>query len=129
MIAGTASYAHATVILNGVKPGLPILPMAILVGGSHPNDFVGNITFFINSTDGHYHLKGIVRNILPETTTIPSPGIEFYDKATQRDVGGVSSGCCNTKVSPGTMEHFDIDTGYNITMAAKEFQYMYGDIL
>jgi hypothetical protein len=114
--------ANATVIINGVKPGLPILPMTI---GDPSNALVGNITFFINATDGHYHLKGMVRNTLPETTTIPSPGIEFYDKGTGRDIGGVSSACCGTlHVAPGTVEHWDVDTGYNITKAAKECPFL-----
>ena len=78
MIAGIVSYAHASVILNEVKPGLPILPMTI---SDSSKAFVGNITFFINSTDGHYHLKGIVRNTLPEVVYIPIVGIDFFDRA------------------------------------------------
>lgn len=41
--------------------------------------------------------------------------LEFYDKATQRDLGGASSDINYARVAPGGMQHFDIDTGYNIT--------------
>lgn len=123
MIAGIVGYAHATVIINEVKPGLPILPLTI---SDSSKAFVGSITFFINSTDGHYHLKGIVRNTLPEVVYIPVVGIDFFDQASGRNVAGATNDLNYTRVSPVAMQHFDIDTGYNITRAAKEFQYMNG---
>lgn len=81
----TSNGIHATDIINEVRPGLPILPLTI----SDPhNALVGNIIFFINSTDGHYHLKGVKRNVLPETVEIPPVGVDFYDQASQRDITG-----------------------------------------
>ena len=72
--------AHGVIIiLNEVKPGLPVLPITI---SDISRDLVGNITFFINTTDGHYHLKGTYGNTLPERAEIPPIGIQFYDKAT-----------------------------------------------
>jgi hypothetical protein len=46
-----------------------------------PGGSVSNIVLYLNNTDGHYHVKGIFKNTLPETqTTTPVMGVDFYDK-------------------------------------------------
>jgi hypothetical protein len=69
-----------------------------------------------------------VRNTLPEVVYIPVVGIDFFDQASGRNVAGATNDLNYTRVSPGAMQNFDIDTGYNIARAAKEFQYMYGRV-
>jgi len=123
--SSVTNFGSPTVIINAVKPGLPILPLTIK-DSNHA--LVGNIIFFINSTDGHYHLKGVKRNVLPETVVIPSVWIWFSDQASDRLIDSATDTSSYARVAPGALEHFDIDTGYNVTRAAQEFKYMNGEI-
>lgn len=119
------NFGSPTEVINEVKPGLPTLPITVK---DDNHALVGNIIFFINSADGHYHLTGVKRNVLPETTAIPFVGVGFMDKASGRTIDSAGDNVSNTDVAPGGTQHFDIDTGYNVTRAAKEFKYMYGEI-
>jgi hypothetical protein len=89
---------------------------------------VGNIIFYINPADGDYHLKGVKRNVLPETVDIPAVVVSLYDQASGRLMASATDSSPATRVAPGALEHFDIDMWYNATTADKEFKYMYGQI-
>ncbi len=84
---------------------------------------VSNVTLYLNSTDGHYHLKGQLRNTLPETRS----GFEyiqasFEDKTTNSTVDS-ESGSMNIVMNPNTTVPFDIKTMYTADKA-NQFQFM-----
>jgi hypothetical protein len=124
--SSVTNFGSPTQIINGVKPGLPILPLTIK---DDNHALVGNIIFFINSTDGDYHLKGVKRNVLPETVDIPSVMVFFNDQTSGRIIDSASDSSPSNRVAPGGSQHWDIDTGYNVTRAEKEFKYMNGQII
>jgi hypothetical protein len=122
----SVNFGGSTIVINEVKPGLPTLPYFKISDDNHA--LVGNIIFYINPIDGHYHLWGVKKNVLPETVDIPSVEMTFYDQTSGRDVASTLDNYSLANVAPGGLQHFDIDTGYNVTRAAKEFKYMYGSI-
>ena len=84
---------------------------------------VNNVTLYLNSTDGHYHLKGHLKNTLPETRS----GFEyiqanFEDKTTNSTVDS-ESGSMNIVMNPNTTVPFDIKTLYTADKA-NQFQFM-----
>ncbi len=66
--------------------------------------------------------------MLPEMTDIPPVAVGFYDQTSGRTVAIALDNVSFADVAPGTLQHFDIDTKYNLTRAAKEFKYMYGRV-
>lgn len=123
----STNFGHPTIIINEVKPGLPTLPYITISDDNHA--LVGNIVFYINPADGDYHIKGVKRNVLPETTDISSVMIFLHDQASGKLIASASDSSPSTDLAPGGTQNFDIDTGYNVTRAAKEFKYMYGHII
>jgi hypothetical protein len=102
-------------------PNIPIE-----VGNGVRDVAYANISLYLNTTDGHYHLKGLVKNLLPETKDDILVFVSFVDRSTGtllRDV----SGTVNGPIAPNAVVPFDVDTGYNTTRA-NEFQYMKGYI-
>ena len=84
---------------------------------------VSNVTLYLNNTDGHYHLKGILKNTLPETRNgFESILVSFEDKATNSTVD-TESGSINTTLDPGSTVPFDIATMYT-TRQANQFQFI-----
>jgi hypothetical protein len=84
---------------------------------------VSNVMLYLNSTDGHYHLKGMLKNTLPETRSgFESILVNFDDKATNSTVDS-ESGSINVTIDPGTSVPFDIPTMYTVKQA-NQFQFM-----
>jgi len=78
---------------------------------SHGLDF-SNVNVYLNTSDGHYHLKGLAKNTLPETRSNSIYlSIDFQDKSTGTTVKSLS-GNLNGPIDPGQTAPFDIDTGY-----------------
>jgi hypothetical protein len=74
----------------------------------------GNVVVYFNSSDGHYHLKGLAKNMLPETrSNSVYLSIDFQDKSTGTTVKSVS-GNLNGPIEPGQTVPFDVDTYYTI---------------
>jgi hypothetical protein len=100
------------------------LPMEI-----NPNDndvSFANISFYLNATDHHYHLKGLVKNILPENTDMIIVSVSFSDRATGSSLHSASDTIDRSStggIAPNAILPFDIDTGYNATQTY-QFQYM-----
>jgi hypothetical protein len=71
-----------------------------------------SVTFYLNMSDGHYHLKGLAKNTLPETRSNSIfLTIDLKDKSTDTTVKTLS-GNINEPIDPGQTAPFDIDTGY-----------------
>jgi hypothetical protein len=78
---------------------------------SHGLDF-SNVIVYLNSSDGHYHLKGLAKNTLPETRSNSIYlTIDFQDKSTGTTIKSLS-GNINAPIDPGQTAPFDVDTGY-----------------
>ncbi len=71
-----------------------------------------NLTFYLNSTDSHYHLKGWFQNTLPEAVDTKSISLSFEDKTTHVQLGTGNSVFVSRPVDSGATVAFDIDTGY-----------------
>jgi hypothetical protein len=88
---------------------------------------VSNVTLYLNSSDGHYHMKGILKNTLPETRNgFESILVSFEDRATNSTVD-TESGSINTTLDPGASVAFDIGTMYTLKQA-NQFQFMRASI-
>ncbi len=88
---------------------------------------VSNVMLYLNSTDGHYHMKGVLKNTLPETRSgFESILISFKDKATNSTVD-TESGSINTTLDPGASVPFDIGTMYTLKQA-NQFKFMAASI-
>jgi hypothetical protein len=84
---------------------------------------VSNVMLYLNTTDGHYHIRGILKNTLPETRSgFESILVSFEDKATNSTVDS-ESGSINVTMNPGTSVPFDIPTMYTAKQA-NQFQFM-----
>jgi len=84
---------------------------------------VNNVTLYLNSTDGHYHLKGQLKNTLPETRSgFEDIQASFEDRTTNSTVDS-ESGSMNIVMNPNTAVPFDIKTMYTADKA-NQFQFM-----
>jgi hypothetical protein len=84
---------------------------------------VSDVILYLNSTDGHYHVKGMLKNILPETRSgFESISVSFDDKATNSTID-TESGSINTTLDPGVSVPFDIGTMYTLKQANR-FKFM-----
>jgi hypothetical protein len=73
---------------------------------------------YLNTTDGHYHVTGIIKNIVDETIDDTSVFGTFVDKATNtllKSIGPITL----KSLDPGQSTIFDIDTGYMPKQANK----------
>ena len=78
---------------------------------------------YLNSTDGHYHVKGMLKNTLPETRSgFESILVSFEDRATNSTVD-TESGSINRTLDPGASVAFDIGTMYTVKQA-NQFKFM-----
>jgi hypothetical protein len=84
-----------------------------------------NLMFYLNSTDNHYHLKGLVKNILPESRDSMSIMINFQDQSTGTSLHTVFYH--HGPIDSNAITAFDVDTGYNTTQAY-QFRYMKAQI-
>jgi hypothetical protein len=74
---------------------------------------VSNMTFFLNHTDGHYHLNGLVKNISHLSVGNIDVQLSFQDK--QRGVienDSKSAFFVVDPIDPGVARPFDITTGF-----------------
>lgn len=74
---------------------------------------VSNMTFFLNHTDGHYHLNGLVKNISHLSVGYIDVQLSFQDK--QRGVienDSKSAFFVVGPIDPGVARPFDITTGF-----------------
>jgi hypothetical protein len=72
----------------------------------------GNVVVYFNSSDGHYHLKGLAKNMLPETRSNSiHMTIDIQDKSTGTTVKTLN-GNLNAPIDPGQVVPFDVDIGY-----------------
>ena len=108
-----------------VVTGAPF-PIQVLV---KPDEELENITWYLNATDSHYHIKGLVKNILPETTDGIIISINFNYRSTgaylHRDRGSGGELLPTGGIAPGAILRFDMDTGYNVSQT-NQFQYIAG---
>jgi len=79
---------------------------------SHGLDFT-SVIVYMNTSDGHYHLKGLAKNTLRLTRSDSIfMTISFKDKATDTTVKTLSGSYIDGPIDPGKTAPFDIDTGY-----------------
>lgn len=78
----------------------------------------------MNASDGHYHLKGLAKNTLPETRSNSIfMSIDLRDRATDTTVKSLSGTYINEPIDPGQSAPFDIDTGYTAAQG-NQFHFM-----
>ncbi|MRN60485.1 MAG: hypothetical protein FIO03_00305 [Nitrosopumilales archaeon] len=70
-----------------------------------------NMTFYLNSTNSHYHLKGLIKDILPESRGFISVMIDFRNQSTVTSVHSILY-TLHGPIDSNTTVPFDIDTGY-----------------
>jgi hypothetical protein len=125
--------------LAGIIPLLLLIPLVSAASAPTPTvktelntalttnfALLGNTTLYLNSTDGHYHMKGTIKNIGHTSISNVLTAITFEDKVTQvtaRDVYGPII----DNVDPGQTAHFDIDTKYTANQA-NQFQYLVASV-
>ena len=103
------SYAAA-------PPSIPNLMPIIInsISNTTSDKSFTNTTFYLNSTDGHYHLKGLIKNLLPETRDSIILTIDVQDKTTSDILHRVDFYSTNTKpIPPNGTTPFDIDLGFS----------------
>jgi hypothetical protein len=71
---------------------------------------------YLNGTDSHYHLRGLIKNILPETRDNMVMAIMMNDKTTGALIHTMDKSIFGT-IKPNDVRPFDIDVGYNSTQA------------
>jgi hypothetical protein len=79
---------------------------------------ISNAYMYLNTTDGHYHVTGIIKNIIDETIDDTSVFGTFFDLATNtliKSIGPITL----KSLDPGQSTTFDIDTGYTPKQANK----------
>jgi hypothetical protein len=84
----------------------------------HPSTNISNAYMYLNTTDGHYHVTGIIKNIVDETIDDTSVFGTFFDMATNtliKSIGPITL----KSLDPGQSTTFDIDTGYTSKQANK----------
>jgi hypothetical protein len=88
-----------------------------------------SITWYLNATDSHYHIKGLVKNTLSENRDGIKISINFNDRTTaaylHSDSGSGGELVPTGGIAPGAILPFDIDTGYNASQSY-QFQHMVG---
>lgn len=108
-----------------VVTGAPF-PIQILV---KPDKALSNLIWYFNATDSHYHIKGLVKNLLPEPRDGINVLINFNDRTTgaylHSDRGSGGELTPTGGIAPGAILPFDLDTGYNASQA-NQFQYVAG---
>jgi hypothetical protein len=108
-----------------VVTGAPF-PIQVLV---KPDKELENITWYLNATDSQYHIKGSVKNILPETPDGIIISINFNYRTTgaylHRGRGSDGELLPTGGIAPGAILRFDMDTGYNVSQM-NQFQYIAG---
>jgi hypothetical protein len=85
---------------------------------SHPFELYGNAV-----TGGHYHLKGQLKNTLPETRSGFENILASFEDKTINSTVDSESGSMNIVMNPNTTVPFDIKTIYTADKA-KQFQFM-----
>ena len=83
-----------------------------------PSTHISNAYVYLNTTDGHYHVTGIIKNIIDETIDDTSVFGTFVDKATNtllKNIGPITL----KSLDPGQSTTFDIDAGYTPKQANK----------
>lgn len=82
-----------------------------------------NAVFYINASDGHYHLKVLVKNMLPETISDTiGMTIDFKDKSTGATIKSFYTTIDRT-IDPGQAIPFDVDSGYT-SAQSNQLQFM-----
>lgn len=84
-----------------------------------------NMGFYFNTTDSHYHLKGLVQNTLHVTVDSLSIVLTFEDKSTGNPAHSAywSTPIGSAPINPSQRVAFDIDTGYTQAQV-NQFQYL-----
>jgi hypothetical protein len=83
----------------------------------HSNDSkFSDMILYLNGTDSHYHLRGLIKNILPETRDNMVMAIMMNDKTTGALIHTMDKSIFGT-IKPNDVRPFDIDVGYNSTQA------------
>jgi hypothetical protein len=113
-----------------------------------------NMSFYLNTTDNHVHLKGLLTNLLHETvygsqTNLFGPLMALLNASGHKSNFGTGlsgsgqlslmlsfmdnatgqqlksvNGSIQGPIGPGKTVHFDVDTGYGKAQASQEFPYM-----
>lgn len=103
-----ASPNKVNIFINTTSPIVP------------PSTHISNAYMYLNATDEHYHVTGIIKNIVDETIDDTSVFGTFSDKATNtllKRIGPITL----KSLDPGQSTTFDIDTGYT-SKQADQFQ-------
>lgn len=80
---------------------------------------VSKTTLYLNATDSHYHLKGLVQNILQVTVDSISLYTTFQERSTGTQVHTVPTIFINGPIKPNQTVGFDIDTGYTASQVGE----------
>jgi hypothetical protein len=77
VILGLLSHQSANAIPSKVNISINTTSSII-----HPSTNISNANMYLNTTDGHYHVTGIIKNIVDETIDDTSVFGTFFDMAT-----------------------------------------------
>jgi hypothetical protein len=123
--AGNTTVAPGAKIANGTTMTMPHSGIAIPIELNPTGDFAAsNMVFYINTTDGALHLKGLLKNILHETiSTDTLITLTFRDRSTDTVLKADINTFIHKEIGPGATIPFNIDTGYSAKQA-NEFQFI-----
>lgn len=87
-----------------------------------PSIHISDAYMYLNTTDGHYHVTGTIKNIIDETIDDTSVFGIFFDRTNNtllKHIGPITL----ESLDPEQSTTFDIDTGYT-SKQANLFPYM-----
>jgi hypothetical protein len=121
-----ASLAMAPPPQGWVSDLIKGAPMHTEVEIKNGNIIFQNATWYLNTTDHNYHVKGFVKNTVPRAALVLVT-LDFFDNATgtRLATGGSFSYAPIGGVAANITIPFDINTGYNAS-DTKEFKTIKG---
>jgi hypothetical protein len=112
--------------ISGFVKGAP--PMPIDVELKNANVIFRSALWYLNATDDHFHVKGLVENTVPRAASVVV-ALNFHDNATGTTLatGGIFSYGPPSGIAANVTIPFDINTGYNAS-STNEFKTLGGDM-
>jgi hypothetical protein len=108
--SANAIPSRVNIFINTTSPIVP------------PSTHISNAYMYLNTTDGHYHVTGTIKNTIDETIDDTSVFVTFFDRTNNtllKHIGPITL----ESLDPEQSTTFDIDTGYT-SKQANQFPYM-----
>jgi len=102
--SANAIPSRVNIFINTTSPIVP------------PSTHISNAYMYLNTTDGDYHVTGIIKNIIDETIDDTSVFVTFFDRTNNtllKHIGPITL----ESLDPEQSTTFDIDTGYTSKQA------------